>query len=1030
MVRTRQDNGLLQTLFFSILVTFTLIAFVEPMKVVAQDSDSVSAREILRLTGVQGGLLVHLGCGDGKLTAALRANNSYVVHGLDTNPENIARARKHIRSLDLYGPVSVEQWNGTSLPYASNLINLLVSERPPSVPMAEVMRVLCPYGVAYVKQDGKWIKKVKPSPDDIDEWTHYLHGPDNNAVAMDTRVGPPRHLQWKSGPLWCRSHNGVPSSVSLVLSAAGRLFSIIDEGLIGQPGLPEQWTLVARDAFNGTLLWKKRLSKQISQKSLVAVGDRLYLASGRSEPLTILDAATGETLHTFKDTEGSDEIVCIRDIVVLHRGGTRRSKDGKNDSIIAMDTNSGQLLWQTLSKQIVRHTLTAGDGRVCYHNSEEIVCLGLNNGKVLWRTACKTGKRGGLLMMYQGAVFFTAPGGLQAFAADTGEHLWRGPGVNARLSLFGAGGLVWVSDIQEPGRTFLWTPAPVVAKGYDPRTGEVKRTVTVPRLITPGHHIRCYPAKATDRYLLLPKRGVEFVDLKGENHMRHDWLRGSCGHGVVPANGLLYAPPHQCFCYPGVKLTGFNALSADMGEETNPTQQRQQKRFERGPAYRELRTQNSKLKTNDDWPTYRHDARRSGQAGCDLPVHLQRLWEQKFDGMITQPVVADGRLLVAEEDAHTVFCLEADSGKALWEYTTSGRIDSAPTLYRGLVLFGSTDGWVYCLRAADGKLAWRFRAAPGERRIVVFGQLESAWPVHGSVLIQNGVAYCTAGRSSFLDGGIWVYGLDPMTGKVLHQLHLESSQPDATREAGRPFDMEGARTDILVSDGTDLYMFFLRLAPDLSLKETPRITKLGDREVSMHLMSNAGFLDKSWFDRNYWTYSRRWPGYYFAYNAPKTGQILVFDEEKTYGVHVFTSRQGHSPRFWPGTDGYELFADTNVNRPVLRPTAIGREKGDGYSRTLPPKWSVRIPVRVQAMVLAGQRLYLAGPPDIVPREDPMSAFEGRLGARLWVISASNGEKLAEYKLDHLPVFDGLMAAKGRLYIATKEGRLVCMGEKP
>lgn len=232
-------------------------------------------------------------------------------------------ARKHIRSLDLYGPVSVEQWNGTSLPYASNLINLLVSERPTSVPMAEVMRVLCPYGVAYVKQDDKWIKKVKPSPDDIDEWTHYLHGPDNNAVAMDTRVGPPRHLQWKSGPLWCRSHNGVPSSVSLVLSAAGRLFSIIDEGLIGQPGLPEQWTLVARDAFNGTLLWKKRLSGRISQKSLVAVGDRLYLASGRREPLTVLDAATGETLHTFKDTEGSDEIVCVSDIVVLHRGGMR-----------------------------------------------------------------------------------------------------------------------------------------------------------------------------------------------------------------------------------------------------------------------------------------------------------------------------------------------------------------------------------------------------------------------------------------------------------------------------------------------------------------------------------------------------------------------------------------------------------------------------------------------------------------------------------------------------------------------------------
>ena len=75
------------------------------------------------------------------------------------------------------------------------------------------------------------------------------------------------------------------------------------------------------------------------------------------------------------------------------------------------------------------------------------------------------------------------------------------------------GGLVWVSHSEEPGRSFLWTPAPVVARGYDPRTGEVKRTVSVSHLVTPGHHLRCYPAKATERFLLLPKRGIEFVDL-------------------------------------------------------------------------------------------------------------------------------------------------------------------------------------------------------------------------------------------------------------------------------------------------------------------------------------------------------------------------------------------------------------------------------------------------------------------------------------------------------------------------------------
>ena len=49
------------------------------------------------------------------------------------------------------------------------------------------------------------------------------------------------------------------------------------------------------------------------------------------------------------------------------------------------------------------------------------------------------------------------------------------------------------------------------------------------------------------------------------------------------------------------------------------------------------------------------------------------------------------------------------------------------------------------------------------------------------------------------------------------------------------------------------------------------------------------------------------------------------------------------------------------------------------SRTRPPKWSVKIPVRARAMVLAQQRLFLAGPPDVVDPDDPYGAFEGRRG---------------------------------------------------
>ena len=139
------------------------------------------AAMILQATGVKGGLIVHIGCTDGRLTAALRASDAYLVHGLEVDKAKVDKARKHIESLGLYGPVCVEEIRSERLPYIDNLVNLVVSEDLGDVPMDEVMRVLCPDGVAYINKDGKWTKTMKPRPREIDDWTHYLHDASNNA---------------------------------------------------------------------------------------------------------------------------------------------------------------------------------------------------------------------------------------------------------------------------------------------------------------------------------------------------------------------------------------------------------------------------------------------------------------------------------------------------------------------------------------------------------------------------------------------------------------------------------------------------------------------------------------------------------------------------------------------------------------------------------------------------------------------------------------------------------------------------------
>ncbi|MDI6775445.1 MAG: class I SAM-dependent methyltransferase [Verrucomicrobiota bacterium] len=96
------------------------------------------ADKILAETGVRGGLIVHLGCGDGKLTAALKLNEAYRVHGLDADERNVAAAREHALSLGLYGSVAADALRSSRLPHTDGMVNLLVAEDLGGIPQAEV----------------------------------------------------------------------------------------------------------------------------------------------------------------------------------------------------------------------------------------------------------------------------------------------------------------------------------------------------------------------------------------------------------------------------------------------------------------------------------------------------------------------------------------------------------------------------------------------------------------------------------------------------------------------------------------------------------------------------------------------------------------------------------------------------------------------------------------------------------------------------------------------------------------------------
>ncbi len=1057
----------------------------------ARDNDAVTwARKILDTTGVQGGIVVHLGCGSGKLTAALRASDRYTVHGLEADPAKVAEARSYIQAQGLYGPVSVEQYSGSVLPYTDNLINLIVVQDAGNVTRSEAMRVLVPGGVACVRRNGKLRKIVKDWPDNIDQWTHFLHDASNNAVADDTVVGPPKSLQWVAPPLWLRSHE-TPSGIQSPVAAAGRLFYFFDEGLIGitDERLPDCWSLVCRDAFNGRLLWKRSLDswgwRQWSleryqgkdwttlrgartdvpvenQRRIVADGDRLYTTLAYRAPMSILDAATGDIIATVEATRDTSEILVSNGIVVAYirralEGSARRrgAEDVAGAALVAVDGRTGEVLWDKQIGQIRPLALAIDNGRIIYLSGKDLVALNLADGRERWSVRPKftTPKT---LLIVDDVVIMQGGKYVAAHDATNGRLLWEKTvpsiGGGEGDDLFVIDGLVWrgmlcVDDKGEPVRK---SPNALVI-GWDLRSGEEKKRILVNNLRSPEHHHRCYRNKATVRYLISSYEGAEFLDFQADNHSQNNWLRGACRHGMIPCNGMLYVPSDQCFCQPGAKFLGYAAVTA--GPDVALEAVADQERLEKGPAYGEVTDTRSGSK--NDWPTYRHDAARSGTTRNWVPYDVAVDWKVTLGGVLTAPVAAGGKVFVAKSDAHSLYALDMASGEVVWRFTANGRIDSPPTIYRGMVFVGSKDGYVYCLQASDGQLVWRFLAAPADRRIAYFDQVESAWPVHGSILVENDTAYFTAGRSTYLDGGIHVYGLDVVSGKILHKGLLVGPHRDVKKDRDLAFFILGANSDVLVSEGGFIYMRQKKMTPELKEVEVEVLSSKGAQDVGLHIFSTAGLLDGSWYNRTFWMYSKRWPGFQLANQAPKTGQLLVVDDQKTYAVRVFYRRNVHSLMFFPGKEGYLLFADLNSNEPQivgeqgsvepvkwlpqsdfsrargdevrkLESEAFGLDKMIGYTRARPPVWMLWLPVRIRAMVKAGDTLFVAGARDVFDPEDPYAAFEARKGAQLVAVSARDGSKLSETALEYPPVFDGMIAAGGRLFASLRDGSIVCL----
>lgn len=1065
MSRSRPHPILIRTLFASTLL-FVCQSFATPAEGVA---------ELIKTSGFSGGIVVQLGCENPDLAVAFAERKEFRVQALDRDPSKVEKTRAALRAKGLYGRNSAVPLDGRALPYVGRLINIIVVEDADAVPASELKRVLVPNGSIFQRSGKEWKRTTVPWPDSIAPWTHFLNGPDNNAVTPDREAGIPRSIQWASEPRWGRSHEEL-ASMSAVVTANGRIYYIVDEAPLASVRFLSDWKLVARDAFNGSLLWKRpipvwndhlrhfRSGPAHLSRRLVAVADTVYVTADFAGPVLALDGATGTELRSYSGSERTEEILFSDGVLYLVIGTSERQRQGgglfsRNEPkpaayrrLAAYDADSGKEMWRNdvTQEDILPLSLAIRGGSAYYQSTLGLVALNAETGKEKWRAARATPERRmafsaptlvatdsvvlcadrdtgdkpelqpsygtiewGVHGWNENGFARNSPSTLAAYSAADGSELWSQPcqeGYNSPVDVFVIDNIVWVG----PGFS-----------GYDLRTGEqVSKIDTKAPRVGMAHH-RCYRNKASERFIFTGKSGIEVLSIPEKKWLSNNsWVRGTCQYGIMPANGLLYAPPDACACFLTVKAPGLFA-AAPQRDPTGHMPFPKEPVVVKGPAFG--KEGERAAPGAGDWPMYRHDPRRSGFASCEIPEFPRLAWSAHVGGRLTQPVSVYGKVFVASTDTHTVHALDAATGKTAWTFTAGGPIDSAPSVCNGALVFGSSDGWIYCVNAGDGELRWRFRAAPQERLVHVYGELESIWPVHGSVLVQNDSVYALAGRSTYLDSGLVLYRLKPETGEQLSRTVLSHLDPDTgeqlTDEA--KFNMEGTMSDLLSGDGDQVFLKYFTFDKDGKRTES----------AEPRLFAIAGLLGEEWFVRSYWTLSSNvagagWGGWANTANQNPAGRILCFNDNSVCAYGRATVRSGPVGHM---ADRYHLsLTDRSPNGQTVD------RKGKPKPGKPGPKWADEKALTVRAMVAGATRIATAGPPDLGEKdpeilafrnnEETLEAFQGQKGCLLRISNLADGHRLSECPLPAVPVFDGMSVANGKLFVALTNGDVVCCGE--
>ena len=963
-----------------------------------------SAKDDLSKIDVKRGIVGVLGLpnGDAAGLVEFAKSSELTFYVQSDDPKEVAAIRSAADAADLLGQrIIVDSGPTTSIHLSDNLADgiLVAASLTAKVSDKELLRALRPRATAHIGNRNL----VKPVPAGIDDWSHPYHGPDNNPQSNDKLARGKFCMQFIAEPKFS------PMPEQTVI-AGGRIYKAMGHIAHKENQNAMLNTLLCINAYNGTILWKRPLPKgfMIHRNTMIATDDALLL--GDDVSCKVIDAETGKTRAELtipkKLTDGPVwKWMALRDGVLYglvgneevkvdtqksarrglghwpwgmwkgHEYGDPRFAFGFGRTLVAIDLKSQKLLWHYRDEQFLdaRALCLSGERIFCYSPDKFLAAIDTTSGEQVWKNSSKetltaiganqraqhyvTGYATTCYMKCKDeSLFFAGPQRAQLASVSTkdGSVQWTHPTGNLQLVLRDDAVYAAGPQRSKSGVKLDYATGKVLAK-FPARRACTRATGSIDSIFyrASGGTVRVLTATNTAQHIAP--------------------MRPPCQGGVLISNGHLYWGPWMCGCQ--LSLYGNICLGAVTEEESSVID-----------IYANARTVFGNLtdvKPLDvhatDWVSYRGNNARNDATAVAIPKSVEPLWtaEVSSSALPTAPVVAGGMVFVADRTGAVIALDEA--GKLVWKTYTAGPVYYPPAVANDRLYVGSADGRVYAMEARTGHQLWSFRVAPRDRWIPVYGQLISAWPVAGGVVVDGDTVYAAAGIAHF--DGTYVVALDAVTGKLKRQ---NSSSGTLSEQVNNGISLQGNLSIV------DKELRFLAGG----VYETARY------ELDTLACSNSPRVQvNSGYRTAFYPYYPAYGRYVSLDHTCADGSTLCHDA--SYEGSLFTNLALQSP-LPPGTPKEKKEA------------ARWRRRGKNIPA---PKnlWQEKTNRRFTSFVVSTDQLLATGHPDHKPKETFLAAINIKDGSDIWKHSIPAEAVKGGTAIDR----------HGRIYVSMEDGRVMC-----